>query len=88
MGNKSKTALLSLVIGITCFLNVLNLDKAVIAILLGLFGLKEIELEAREGKGFAYAGIVLGCLYIVVLTVLLIVYGPQFIQHIKMMSGK
>ena len=88
MGNKSKVAIASLVLGGVCFLNLLGLEKAIAAIVLGTMGLKEIDTEEKTGKAFAYAGIILGCLYIVVLTVLLILYGPKFIEHIKALAGK
>ncbi len=88
MGTKSKVAVASLIVGIACFLNLLGIEKALAAITLGWMGLKEVSAEEKAGKGFAYAGIILGCLYIVTLTVLLIIWGPQFIEHVKALAGK
>jgi hypothetical protein len=88
MGNRSKVAVASLVLGIVCFLNLFGIEKAIAAIVIGWMGLKEIGAEEKTGKGFAYAGIILGCLYIVTIAVLLIIYGPAFIERIKAMTGK
>ena len=73
--------------GIVCFLNLLGLEKAIVAIIAGWLGLKEIEREEKSGRGFAYAGIILGILYIVVLSVLAIVKGPALIEMLKHMKG-
>lgn len=88
METKSKVAVASLVVGIVCFFNLLGVEKAAAAIILGYMGLKEIGAEEKTGKGFAYAGIILGIAYIITIAVLLILFGPQFIERIKMMSGK
>ncbi len=88
MGNKSKAAILALVGGIACFLNLLGVEKAVFTITAGWLALKEIDSEGKTGKNLAYAGIILGFLYIVVITLLLIFKGPEFITMIQSMKGK
>ena len=88
MGNKSKVAVLALVGGIACFLNLLGIEKAAFAITAGWLALKEIDAEGKTGKNFAYAGIILGFLYIVVITLLLIFKGPEFISIIQSLKGK
>jgi len=88
MGTKSKVAVAGLVMGIASFVNLLGIEKAAAAIVFGWLGLQEAEAEQKAGKRLAYAGIILGSAYIVTVTVLLILYGPQFIEHVKMMSGK
>lgn len=87
MGSKSRIAIMAMAIGIACFLNLLGLEKVILAIAAGWLGLKETENEAKAGRGFAIAGIVLGSLYIVTITVLLILKGPEFIQMIQRMKG-
>jgi hypothetical protein len=87
MGTKSRTAIAALVVGIACFLNLLGIEKAIAAIVIGWLGLKDVEEDQKAGKKLAYAGIILGCAYIVTVTVMLILYGPQFIEHIKMLKG-
>jgi len=88
MGSKSKVAVLALVGGIACFLNLLGIEKAAFAITAGWLALKEIELEGKTGRNLAYAGIILGFLYIVVITLLLIFKGPEFISMIQSMKVK
>jgi len=88
MGSKSKIAVMALVLGIVCFLNLLGIEKAIAAIIAGWLGLKETEIEGKSGKRLAMTGIVLGSLYIVTITVLLILKGPEFIGMISRMSGK
>lgn len=87
MGTKSRIAVYSLVLGIVSFLNLLGVEKALVAIIAGWIGLVEIREEEKTGRGFAYAGIILGSLYIVVLTVLAVVKGPELLQMLKGMKG-
>ncbi|MCE5300288.1 MAG: DUF4190 domain-containing protein [Spirochaetia bacterium] len=87
MGNKSKTAIAALVVGIVCFLNLLGTEKAMAAIIIGWMGLQEIKQEEKTGKGLAIAGIILGIVYIITVAVLLIVWGPQFFEHLQKMKG-
>ena len=88
MGNNSKAAILALVGGIACFLNLLGIEKAAFTITAGWLALKEIDSEGKAGKNLAYAGIILGFLYIVVIAVLLIVKGPEFFGMIQGLKGK
>jgi hypothetical protein len=88
MGNKSKAAVLALVGGIACFLNLLGIEKAAFTITAGWLALKEIDSEEKTGRNLAYAGIILGFLYIVVIVVLLIIKGPEFVTMIQSMTGK
>ena len=87
MGSKSKVAVMAMVMGIVCFLNLIGIEKAILAITAGWLGLKETENEAKAGRGFAIAGIVLGSLYIVTIAALLILKGPEFMQMIQRMKG-
>jgi len=88
MGTKSKVAVASLVMGIACFLNLLGLEKAIAAITFGWMGLKEISAEEKGGRNLAYAGIILGSLYIVTLAVILIFWGPQLMEKLRTMGGR
>lgn len=88
MENKSKVAVLALASGIACFLNLFGIEKAALAITAGWLAIKEIDSEAKTGKYLAYAGIILGFLYIVVITILIIVKGPEFITMIQNLKGK
>ena len=88
MGTKSKVAVAGLVMGIASFINLLGMEKAIAAIVFGWMGLKEAQAEQKAGKRLAYAGIILGILYIITVSVMLVLYGPQFIEHIKTPSAK
>ncbi|MBN2754352.1 MAG: DUF4190 domain-containing protein [Candidatus Goldbacteria bacterium] len=81
--SRSRFAVFALVAGIISFLNLLGLEKALLAIFMGVFALKEVAAEGKGGKNFAIAGIVLGCVYIVTLTVIAIVKGPEILNMIK-----
>ena len=87
MNAKSKIAVYSMVIGIVCFINLLGIEKALLAIVAGWIGLREIETEDKLGKNFAYAGIILGCAYIITVITLGIFYGPQLIDYMKKIKG-
>jgi hypothetical protein len=84
--NKSKLAVFALVTGIACFLNLLGLEKALVAIFLGTYALKEIAAENKTGKKFAWAGIILGIAYIITITVIAIVKGPELISLLQSMK--
>ncbi|PKL93017.1 MAG: hypothetical protein CVV21_01340 [Candidatus Goldiibacteriota bacterium HGW-Goldbacteria-1] len=81
--SRSRFAVFALVAGIVSFLNLLGLEKALLAIFMGVFALKEVAAENKGGKNFAVAGIVLGCAYIVTLTVIAILKGPELIQMLS-----
>ena len=81
--NRSRFAVFALAAGIVSFLNLLGLEKALLAVFMGVFALKELAAEGKGGKNFAVAGIVLGCVYIVTLTVIAIVKGPELLSMIK-----
>ncbi len=87
MNNKSKIAVLSLVIGILSFVHFFGIEKAVIAIIAGWLGLREIFYEGKSGKKFAYAGIILGTAYIIVIAVIAVVKWPELLKSIKMIGG-
>lgn len=87
MGTKSKIAIASLAMGIACFLNLFGIEKALAAIVFGWLGLKEAEAEQKTGKRLAYAGMILGSAYIVTIAVLLVIFGPEFMEHIGKMKG-
>jgi len=84
--NRSRFAVFALVAGIVSFLNLLGLEKALLAIFMGVFALKELAAEGKGGRNFAVAGIVLGCVYIVTLTVIAIVKGPELISMLSQKS--
>ncbi len=80
MGNKSYLAVFAAVMGFVCFLNLLGIEKALMAIFAGTFALKEIASENKAGKGLAWTGIILGIVYIITVAVMLVLYGPKLAE--------
>jgi len=85
MNGKSKIAVLSFVAGILCFVQLLGIEKALMAVIFGAIALKDVRENQTGGKNLAYAAIALGSLYIVVLAVIAIIKGPSIVQLIKNM---
>ncbi len=77
----SEIAIASLVMGIMSWVHIFNMEKGIIAIIFGVWALNKIKQNTQlDGKKFAWIGIVLGILYIVVTTVMTIKYAPQMMQ--------
>ncbi len=81
---KSKLAIFGLVLGIISFLQLLGLEKAVLAIIVSSIALKEMSADNElSGKTFAYTGVILGTVYILVLAILTVVKGPDLLYLIS-----
>ena len=77
LGQKYAFATASLILGICCFVNILGLEKGLLAILFAWLALKSDPAPAlSERRGWAQAGLVLGAILLVVVpTVLLLNLG-------------
>jgi len=77
---KHPYAIVSLVLGISSFLPLplLNLDKALMAVIFGFLALRQIDKsdEAYSGQGLVYAGLALGGIYIALMIHLFFFYKP------------
>jgi len=75
-------AIISLVLGILSFINLFGLEKALLAVILGIIALRRIAApeSTAKGEGFAAGGIVLGAIS-AVLSISFIFKGIQFIQQ-------
>ena len=76
---KNPYAVASLILGLLSFINLFNIDKAVLAVVFGLMGIKRLnESDAAEsGERMAYWGIALGIIYLIFLIYILFFYqGP------------
>ncbi|OGS20572.1 MAG: hypothetical protein A2252_09950 [Elusimicrobia bacterium RIFOXYA2_FULL_39_19] len=81
---KSKLAIASMVMGLLSFVQLFGIEKAVVSIVFGSIALREILAgEELRGKNYAYAGIILGSLYILILAGFLIVKGPHIFELIN-----
>ena len=83
MLKKYPLAITSLILGILSFVHLFGLEKAVLAVVLGWFGLKEAMPGYENGKKYAYIGIVLGSLYIIVIAIITVIKGPAIIGMIS-----
>ena len=85
---KSKLAVASFVLGLVSFVQLFGLEKAVLAIIFGAISLKEItDGQQLNGKKYAYAAIILGSVYILVLFVTMLVKGPEMVKLLGKMRG-
>lgn len=80
MIKKFPLAVTSLILGLLSFVHLFGIEKAVLAVILGGVALKTPELE--KGRKYAYLGIILGSLYIVIILVISIVKGPKIVDLI------
>ncbi len=79
---KLKLFHVSLVLGILSFVQFLGIEKAVMAIVVGLYALRQ-ESEESGVKKFAWPGIILGILYSAVIAGILIFEFPKLISVIE-----
>lgn len=79
---KSKTALISLLLGILSFVHLFGIEKAAMATILGTTAIKE-GLDDKKSKFMAKAGIFLGLVYLVVLTIISMKYFPEIFKLIE-----
>jgi uncharacterized membrane protein YwzB len=81
---RSKLAVAALLMGIVSFINLLGIEKGVIAIVIGWMALQEVKKEPETGgKSLAWAGIVLGILSIGLIITVSVIMGPQIMHFFK-----
>ena len=85
MIRKYPLAVVSFMLGLASFVHLFGVEKAVLAVIFGGFALKEIMPGFEKGRKYAYAGIILGSLYIAVLVAVTVVKGPGIIELIGKM---
>jgi hypothetical protein len=84
IGQKYAYATASLVLGITCFVGFIGLEKAVLAVVFGWLALKSTPSPAlQERRGWAKAGIILGSLILVVVPTLLLLNIDRIKEFIE-----
>ncbi|MEK6616750.1 MAG: DUF4190 domain-containing protein [Bacteroidota bacterium] len=85
---KSKLAIASFVLGLVSFVQLFGLEKAVLAVVFGAISLKEItDGQQLNGKKYAYAAIILGAAYILIILVLAIAKGPEMLKLLGKIRG-
>lgn len=80
---KSSYAIASLILGILSFIQLLGLEKAIVAGVFGVLALKEVKTGEVKDKNFAYIGIALGTIYIITVAVLFATKGSEVISYLK-----
>lgn len=85
---KSKLAVASFVLGLVSFVHLFGLEKAVLAVIFGAISLKEISAgQQLNGKKYAYAAVILGSLYILIILILAVIKGPEMFNLLGKMRG-
>ena len=87
LGQKYAFATASLIMGLACFVNLLGMEKAILAIVFAWLALREKpDPVLTEHRAWAKAGLVLGILPLVLVPVLLIVNFERLQQIIEVLS--
>jgi hypothetical protein len=91
LGQKYAFATVSLVLGISCFVNLLGLEKAILAIVFGWLALRAEPLPVlREHRVWAKVGMIFGVLPLIILpTILILNYDRlrELVECLSKMSG-
>ena len=78
LGQKYAYATVALVLGISCFVNLVGMEKAILAIIFGRLALKSEPAPAlKERREWGRAGLVLGVLQMVMIAVLFIIFRNE-----------
>ena len=78
LGQKYAYATVALVLGISCFVNLLGMEKAILAIIFGRLALKSEPAPAlKERREWGQVGLILGVLQIALITVLIIIFRNE-----------
>ncbi len=91
LGQKYAFATVSLVLGISCFVNLLGLEKAILAIVFGWLALRATpEPLLQKHRGWAKIGVSFGILPLIILPIILILNFDrlrELIECLSKMSG-
>ncbi|MBA2333851.1 MAG: hypothetical protein ACR2M8_09885 [Pyrinomonadaceae bacterium] len=87
LGQKYAFATASLILGICCFVNLLGLEKAILAIVFAWLALRtKPEPVLKEHRMWAKAGLVLGILPLIILPILIISNFDRLREIIDVLS--
>lgn len=91
LGQKYAYATVALVLGIFCFISLLGLEKAILAIVFGWLALRRTPApELKERRTWAKAGMILGVLPFIILPLIIILNFDrirEFIDLLEKMNG-
>jgi len=87
LGQKYAFATVSLVLGIFCFVNLLGLEKPILAIIFGWLALRTVpEPRLTQHRIWAKVGVVLGAIVLVLLPVLIIINFDRLREFVEVLS--
>jgi len=87
VGQKYAFATVSLVLGIFCFINLLGLEKPILAIVFGWLALRNTpEPKLTEHRIWAQVGMVLGSIILIVVPVLIIINFDRLREFVEILS--
>ena len=87
LGQKYAFATVSLVLGIFCFVNLLGLEKPILAIIFGWLALRTVpEPRLTQHRMWAKVGVVLGAIVLVLLPVLIIINFDRLREFVEVLS--
>lgn len=77
-------ALISLILGIVSYVQLLGIERALLAVIFGVVALKSIKNNVElKGTKYAYWGIGLGLLYMAVILFVIVFKGNDIIMMLK-----
>ncbi len=87
LGQKYAFATVSLVLGIFCFVNLLGLEKPILAIIFGWLALRSVpEPKLTQHRIWAKVGVVLGTIVLILLPVLIIINFDRLREFVEILS--
>lgn len=87
LGQKYAFATASLILGICCFINLLGLEKPILAIVFGWLALRtKPEPLLREHRVWAKTGVVLGAIVLIIVPTIIILNFDRLREFIEILS--
>lgn len=87
LGQKYAFAVVSLVLGIFCFVNLLGLEKPILAIIFGWLALRaQPEPKLKERRSWAKVGVTLGVITLIIVPLILILNFDRVREIIDILS--
>ena len=87
LGQKYAFATASLILGICCFINLLGLEKPILAIVFGWLALRaKPEPLLREHRVWAKTGVVLGTIVLILVPTLIILNFDRLREFVEILS--
>ncbi len=87
LGQKYAFATVSLVLGIFCFVNLLGLEKPILAIIFGWLALRNVPgPKLTQHRIWAKVGVVLGSIVLILIPVLIIINFDRLREFVEVLS--